>query len=101
MSEKEWESVEMNDRWISMNDWMGDYELIIILILFYKHFRMSDSNVLLLNTKIGVTIWLWHLDWFWGSILCSTQGQNWSAEESKLGTDMLKKKCFRRKSTYI
>ena len=27
MNEKEWEWVEMNERWISMNDWMSEYEL--------------------------------------------------------------------------
>ena len=26
MSEKEWEWVEMNEKWISMNDWMSEDE---------------------------------------------------------------------------
>ena len=28
MSKKEWEWVEMNEKLISMNDWMSEYELI-------------------------------------------------------------------------
>ena len=27
MNEKEWKWVEMNERWISMKDWMSKYEL--------------------------------------------------------------------------
>ena len=27
MNEKEWEWVEMNERWISKKDWMSEYEL--------------------------------------------------------------------------